>query len=189
MTDYDALVVGGGQSGLAADLHVNTRVTAVAHTDGVFTVHTTTGTVTAPRMVAATGGFGAPHLPILTGQDSFAGELVHAGSYRSPADYSGQSVVVVGAGNSAVQIAAELADVADEVVLATGYSPHLSYLAGLGALTDTGRPRHRAGLSTTHSGLDYLGLECPRSLSSASLRGVGRDARHLVGWIARVRST
>ncbi|HEY5858129.1 MAG TPA: NAD(P)-binding domain-containing protein [Aldersonia sp.] len=261
---------------LAADIHLCTRVTAVTHEDGVFTAHTTTGTVTARRMIAATGGFGSPHLPTLRGQESFTGKVVHASSYRSPAEFAGQSVIVVGAGNSAVQIAAELADVAqvslasrrpvkfmpqrplgrdmhfwftvtgldaapighllktaptppvfdtgrykaalragkptvqpmftalhgseavwpdgtrtrvDTVLLATGYTPHLPYLAGLGALTDTGRPRHRAGLSTTHPGLGYLGLEWQRSLSSASLRGVGRDARHLVGRLARVGSS
>ena len=63
---------------------------------------------------------------------------------------------------------------------ATGYTPNLDYLAELGALTDTGHPRHRKGLSTTHPGLGYVGLEWQRSLSSASLRGVGRDAHYVV---------
>ena len=77
----------------------------------------------------------------------------------------------------------------DTVLLATGYTPHLPYLAGLGALTDTGRPRRGKGLSTTHPGLGYLGLEWQRSLSSASLRGVGRDAHHLVGRLTRGHSS
>ena len=68
------------------------------------------------------------------------------------------------------------ATTADTVLLGTGYRPHLPYLTGLGALDETGRPRHRQGLSTTHLGLGYVGLEWQRSLSSASLRGVGRDA-------------
>ncbi|WP_280336900.1 hypothetical protein [Nocardia wallacei] len=68
---------------------------------------------------------------------------------------------------------------ADAVIFATGYRPHLPYLAGLGALTIDGAPRHRKGISTTHSGLGYLGLEWQRTPSSNSLRGVGRDAAYL----------
>lgn len=259
---------------LDADLHVNTRVLAIDHDGRTFTARTDTGaTFTAPRMIAATGGFGSPHRPELPGPGTNTGTVQHVSDYRRPEDYAGQSVIVVGAGNSAVQIAAELADVAEEVapasrspvkfvpqrpwgkdmhfwftvtglgaapighlltspptvpvfdtgryraalaagtpgvramftaldgnqaiwpdgtrtrvdtvLLATGYTPHLPYLAGIGALTDTGRPRHRKGVSTTHPGLGYLGLEWQRSLSSASLRGVGRDARHLVTRLSR----
>lgn len=68
----------------------------------------------------------------------------------------------------------------DAVVFATGYRPHLPYLAGTGALTDTGAPRHRQGVSTTHPGLGFLGLEWQRTPASNSLRGVGRDAAYLV---------
>ncbi|MEU0194999.1 NAD(P)-binding domain-containing protein [Streptomyces afghaniensis] len=38
--------------------------------------------------------------------------MLHAAQYRNPAPFAGQRVVVVGAGNSAVQIAAELAGAA-----------------------------------------------------------------------------
>ncbi|MFD8638271.1 FAD-dependent oxidoreductase, partial [Streptomyces sp. NPDC059656] len=66
---------------------------------------------------------------------------------------------------------------AGSVILATGYQPHLPYLAGLdGALDTAGRPRHRDGASPAHPGLAFVGLEWQRSLSSNSLRGVGRDA-------------
>lgn len=33
----------------------------------------------------------------------------------------------------------------DAVIFATGYRPHLPYLAGTGALTEAGVPKHRAG--------------------------------------------
>ena len=68
----------------------------------------------------------------------------------------------------------------DAIILATGYTPNLNYLRGLGALTETGHPKHKKGLSSTHPGLGYVGLEWQRSLSSASLRGVGRDANYVV---------
>ncbi|WJV48947.1 hypothetical protein [Streptomyces flavofungini] len=44
-------------------------------------------------------------------------------------------------------------------------------------------------MSLTHPGLAYVGLEWQRSLSSNSLRGVGRDAervaRRLAGYLRR----
>jgi putative flavoprotein involved in K+ transport len=67
--------------------------------------------------VAATGSFGNPHVPGLPGQDEFTGRLQHVASYRSPDHYASERVVV-GAGNSAVQVGYELAQVAT-VILAT----------------------------------------------------------------------
>ena len=52
----------------------------------------------------------------------------------------------------------------DVVLLATGYRPGVDYLAELnGALDDTGRPRHRGGVSLAHPGLGFVGLEWQRS--------------------------
>jgi putative flavoprotein involved in K+ transport len=68
-------------------------------------------------------------------------------------------------------------DHVDTIILATGYRPDLPYLQELGALDAAGRPHHRNGVSTTVPGLGFVGLEYQRSISSATLRGVGRDAR------------
>jgi putative flavoprotein involved in K+ transport len=57
-------------------------------------------------------------VPQLPGQDVFAGQVLHAATYRNPAPLVGQRVVVVGAGNSAIQIGVELAKTA-HVTLAT----------------------------------------------------------------------
>ena len=78
----------------------------------------------------------------------------------------------------------------DAIVLATGYRSDLPYLAGLdGALDAEGNPRHREGLATGVPGLAFVGLEWQRSLSSNSLRGVGRDAeriaRRLAAYLSR----
>ncbi|MET8427808.1 FAD-dependent oxidoreductase [Nocardia sp. NPDC004860] len=252
---------------LDVDIHTGHRAEFVDHDGAGFHVRTHADAVfCAPRLIAATGTFGSPHLPALPGQDRFAGKLLHASDYRLPEDFAGQHVIVVGAGNSAVQIAVELAQAAtvtlasrtpvkfapqrplrrdmhfwftltgidsapvghllrhpptapvfdtgryraavsagrpharpmftslesdtavwpdgsrtrvDTVILATGYTPHLPYLSGIDALTVDGRPRHWRGVSITHAGLGYLGLEWQRSLSSNSLRGVGRDAADL----------
>jgi putative flavoprotein involved in K+ transport len=75
----------------------------------------------------------------------------------------------------------------DAVVLATGYRPSLDYLHELGALDALGEPLHSGGISTTHLGLVYLGLEYQRSYASNTLRGVGADAAAvispLLAWI------
>ncbi|MFC7109845.1 hypothetical protein ACFQQB_61345 [Nonomuraea rubra] len=73
---------------------------------------------------------------------------------------------------------------ADVILLATGYRPALDWLARLGALTGDGRPRQRGGLSSTHRGLGFVGLEWQRTPASNSLRGVGADARHLLRKLA-----
>ena len=69
---------------------------------------------------------------------------------------------------------------ADTVVFATGYRPHLDYLSPLGALDGHGMPRHTGGISVTYPGLVYVGLEFQRSFSSNTLRGVHRDAEHVI---------
>lgn len=73
----------------------------------------------------------------------------------------------------------------DTIILATGYLPDLGYLAPLGALNKEGLPGHRDGVSLSHPRLAHVGLEWQRSLASASLRGVGRDARRAARRLAR----
>nr|BFE79468.1 hypothetical protein GCM10020093_020690 [Planobispora longispora] len=74
--------------------------------------------LSAPGVIAASGSFGNPYLPVLPGQEDFTGQILHAAAYREPSLHAGQRVVVVGAGNSAIQIAHDLADLAT-VTLAT----------------------------------------------------------------------
>ncbi|MGW6316431.1 flavin-containing monooxygenase [Streptomyces sp. NPDC055099] len=260
-------------SRLDADIRTGHRVREVRAAGALFTLTLENGSLLAARaVVAATGGFGRPTLPALPGLDSFTGKVLHVADYRAPRPFAGQRVVVVGAGNSAVQVAAELAaharvslasrapvkwfkqrplagrdlhfwlnvtglDIAplgrfqkrpatmaviddgryraaltagapdrrpvfasaegskvtwqdgtvedvDTFILATGYRPDLGYLAPLGALDPDGRPLHRDGISLTAPRLAFVGLEWQRSLSSASLRGVGRDAQRVARRLA-----
>ncbi|MFI6578873.1 flavin-containing monooxygenase [Nocardiopsis sp. NPDC050513] len=263
-------------SRLDADLRCGHRVTGVGTEDGAFTLTTADGSrVRTDAVVAATGSFGRPHRPDLPGLTEFGGAVPHSAEYRAPEAFAGQRVVVVGGGNSGVQIATELARVArvslatrspvawvpqrplgrdvhwwatrsgldtaplghlwrgratpvlddgrhqsafatgnpdqramfarlhatgvewsdgtteevDTVLLATGYRPDLGFLHGTGALDGDGRPRHRAGVSTTVPGLGYVGLEFQRTFGSATLRGVGRDARHVLRRLLRGRGS
>jgi putative flavoprotein involved in K+ transport len=104
---------------LGVEIRTNTRVEAI-HQDGRgFLVFTADGqTMRASGIVAASGSFSNPYRPALAGEEDFTAELLHAADYRNPAPYIGRRVVVVGAGDSAAQIANELAPLAT-VTLAT----------------------------------------------------------------------
>lgn len=95
------------------------RVERVEREGGGFVVHTAPGEeFEASNVVVATGAFNEPYVPEFRGQNAFVGEILHSASYREPEPFRGKRVVVVGAGNSAIQIAVELTSVA-KVTLAT----------------------------------------------------------------------
>jgi putative flavoprotein involved in K+ transport len=81
---------------------------------GHFEVELRDGTgLVAQAVIVATGQFGAPHVPDLPGMTEYTGELLHVSAYKRPEAYASRRVVVVGGGNSAVQVAVELDQVAD----------------------------------------------------------------------------
>lgn len=256
---------------LDVEIQTNTRVVSVHREDHGFVVVTAGGRQwRAAGIIAASGSFANPYRPTFSGEQSFTGQLLHAADYRNPSRYVGKRVIVVGAGDSAAQIANELAPVAnttlaarhplrfipqriggedvhywlretgfeslpaewlskitggsvitdsvgfqqtladglldvrpmfialdgnqvvwsdgreriDAIILATGYRPSLDYLRQLGALDPDGAPLHAGGISTTHLGLVYLGLEFQRSYASNTLRGVGADASAVIAPLA-----
>jgi putative flavoprotein involved in K+ transport len=260
---------------LDVEIRTSTRVETIRQDGREFIVVTEGGrALRASGIVAASGSFANPYRPSFPGEEAFTGELSHVAEYRNPAPYAGQRVIVVGAGDSAAQVANELAPVAtvtlatrhpvrfipqrlggkdihywlretgfdtlpaewlskitggsvvtdsvgfqqtladgrvdrrpmftaldgnqvawgdgqrepvDAIILATGYRPSLDYLRELGALDADAAPIHAGGISSTHAGLVYLGLEYQRSFASNTLRGVSDDARAviapLVAWI------
>jgi putative flavoprotein involved in K+ transport len=94
--------------GLDSEIHTNTRATAVENSGRGFVVRTDTGQeIPAVGVICASGSFTNPHLPQIPGD--YSGELLHVAQYRNPQQYAGQRVVVVGAGNSAIQVGYELA--------------------------------------------------------------------------------
>lgn len=70
-------------------------------------------------IVAASGAQWKPYLPEIRGLSSFSGRVIHSSAYRDPSEFRGQRVLVVGAGNSGVDIVADAAHNADEAYLST----------------------------------------------------------------------
>ncbi|MFB0629097.1 ArsO family NAD(P)H-dependent flavin-containing monooxygenase [Streptomyces sp. AB3(2024)] len=80
------------------------------HRDGpVLRVETDSGSWIARAVISATGTWTRPFLPAVPGRREYQGRQLHTVQYRSPSDFTGQRVVVVGGGNSGAQIAADLA--------------------------------------------------------------------------------
>ncbi|MFJ5780335.1 ArsO family NAD(P)H-dependent flavin-containing monooxygenase [Streptomyces sp. NPDC093094] len=85
------------------------RVEAVRDQAPLLRVETDCGALTARVVVSATGTWWRPFLPAVPGRGHFPGRQHHTVDYRSPWDYAGRRVIVVGGGNSGAQIAADLA--------------------------------------------------------------------------------
>ncbi|MEU3269970.1 NAD(P)/FAD-dependent oxidoreductase [Saccharomonospora sp. NPDC006951] len=254
---------------LDCEIRTGQLVTEVTRQETGYRVLTAGGAeLRALAVVAATGQFTNPHRPSLPALAGYTGSVLHSADYRGPEPFAGKRIVVVGAGNSAVQIAVELAQRArgaevtlasrgpvhyatnepvpgdsrfwpvlaaaaklplgrflkpgsipvidtdgyraaidagkpdrremftgasgsklewkgrepedvDVVLLATGYRPALDYLRPLGTFGATGIPPHRGGLSRTHRGLAFVGLDYQRTILSATLHGAGADAAYV----------
>jgi putative flavoprotein involved in K+ transport len=84
------------------------RVLALRRGADGWTAETETGLYEAPQVVVATGPFQRPAVPTLGRGLPAEVVQVHSASYRNPAQLPAGDVLVVGAGNSGVQIAEEL---------------------------------------------------------------------------------
>ncbi|HIT75080.1 MAG TPA: NAD(P)/FAD-dependent oxidoreductase, partial [Candidatus Avipropionibacterium avicola] len=73
---------------------------------------TAAGALHAQRVINATGSWGRPFVPTWAGLDRFVGRQLHTAQYRGPEEFVDQRVAVIGGGNSAAQILAEIAPVA-----------------------------------------------------------------------------
>jgi putative flavoprotein involved in K+ transport len=87
----------------------NAFVETVERRGSSFHISTTQGSFTARSIIAATGAFNRPHIPKLEGHADYSGTTLHSSEYHNALPFQNQRVLVIGAGNSAVQIAAELA--------------------------------------------------------------------------------
>ncbi len=91
----------------AAPVRTNVAVTALRRTGAGFTAETGVGPIQANHVVVATGPFQTPLIPGLLPQTPGVVQM-HANAYRAPESLPPGAVLVVGAGASGAQIAAEL---------------------------------------------------------------------------------
>ena len=103
-------------------VRLNTRITRLTKTGDTFHANTSTGPITAGQVVIATGPFQTPAVPTLARHLAADVVQLHSADYRNPDQLPDGQVLVVGAGNSGLQIAAELA-ATRPVTVAVGTRP------------------------------------------------------------------
>jgi hypothetical protein len=91
------------------------------------------------HLVSAVGTFSKPYRPQISGD--FTGELLHSGEYKDPARFRGKRVLIVGAGNSACDIAVDAVHQAASVDWSVRRGVHFvpKFIAGKPADTIGGR--------------------------------------------------
>ncbi|SCY41914.1 MULTISPECIES: NAD(P)-binding domain-containing protein [unclassified Lysinibacillus] len=91
---------------------INQRVELIENNKIGFTVRTVTGDTFQTRsIINATGSFNNPYIPKIQGNEVFQGKTLHSSEYRNTELFLNQRIIVIGGGNSAVQIAVELSEV------------------------------------------------------------------------------
>jgi putative flavoprotein involved in K+ transport len=107
-------------------VHHGVRVTAMRReTPGGhgFLVDTDASGWHADAVISATGTWDRPFWPAYPGSRSFRGRQLHTAGYRSPEPFRGLRVIVVGGGNSAAQLLAEVSTVAANTTWVTPRPP------------------------------------------------------------------
>lgn len=105
--------------GLRPHIRTNTEVVRAALVDGRWRIVARTGdgepeVIEADALVVATGSNHVPRRPDLPG---FTGDIVHSVDFRRAADFAGKRVLVIGSGESAFDIGADVAAVAAKTTL------------------------------------------------------------------------
>ena len=102
-----------------------TRIDASDEPDARWVVRTDQGDRPAERVVMTTGYSHTARRPHWPGVESFTGDLRHSADYREPSSYAGKDVLVVGAGNSATEIALDLLSAGARVMLSVRTPPNI----------------------------------------------------------------
>lgn len=107
-------------------IRFNTPVLEVSPMDGGgYQVRTEAGTVQAKNVVIATGSFQKPKIPAYGANIPKDILQLHSGHYRNPKELPDGAVLVVGAGQSGMQITEELYQSGRTVFLAAGFTPRV----------------------------------------------------------------
>ncbi|MDQ6840123.1 MAG: NAD(P)/FAD-dependent oxidoreductase [Actinomycetota bacterium] len=167
-------------------------VEAVRLVDARFESHTREAVIRARHVVVATGPFRGAYVPPAANNVDPGVVQLHSSRYRNPADIDTDDVVVVGGGNSAAQLACELAPTHRVTVASPGPFQFLPkticgvslyrwlYLSGvLNASADSRVARH-ARAHEAIIGRDLAGLVASGHVRHVPYRVVGADGDEVV---------
>lgn len=93
------------------DIVRNCRVQRVlpGENNAGFQVMANTGNWQSQAVIVATGHFGVPVIPDWPGSEEFSGELIHSVEFSRGSEFAEQRVLIVGAGNTGAELAADIA--------------------------------------------------------------------------------
>ena len=86
----------------------NIEALSVRHDGDNWVTETTGDTFKSKYLVMATGAYSKPNPIRFTGMETFTGKILHSSEYKTGRDFKDQSVLVIGFGNSACEIAIDL---------------------------------------------------------------------------------
>ena len=134
--------------------------------------------ITSRFVVIATGHDRVPNVPAWPGVDRYVGTFIHAADYRSAHSFLGQDILVVGAGNTGTEIAAQLANAGAERVRLSVRTPPLVFPRSFAAVPVT--VWGVAAALLPDSILDRAGVIGQRmAFGDLASFGVGQDHRPL----------
>ncbi len=112
--------------GLRENVQFNTLIEKACFKDGVWTLTTNQGEKTGYRwLVAANGVTWFPKVPQISGEETFTGEIMHSVNYHKREQIAGKRVLIIGAGNSGVDIACDAAGVAETAAISLRRGYHI----------------------------------------------------------------
>jgi putative flavoprotein involved in K+ transport len=157
--------------GFGAPVREGVGVASVEPVDGGFVLRTTHDRLRARAVVLCTGTYGRPYRP--PGAGSLPPDLfrIDVGAYRNPESLPQGAVLVVGGGQSGLQIAEELVRAGREVLLACGRAPWVPRRLG-------GRDIVWWALETRFLDQRVEDLPTPAARLTANLQNTGRDGGH-----------
>ncbi|XP_053376257.1 flavin-containing monooxygenase 5-like [Mercenaria mercenaria] len=112
-------------------------------------------TETFDGVLICTGHHTFPYQPDFSGLSRFTGTTLHSHGYKENSKFVGKKVVVVGIGNSAVDIAVDLSHVASQVYLSTRRGAWVISRMGFWGLPADAMANNRFLFSLPHSALEW----------------------------------
>ena len=112
--------VAGYAAKLGAPVAVETEVRRLTTRNGGFRLETSRGVMDANKVVVASGSFHTPRIPAISADLPTRVTQIHSHAYRNESLLPPGAVLVVGSGQSGVQIAEELAEAGRRIYLSVG---------------------------------------------------------------------